>query len=91
VSDFDTEMAFIRALSVHGLKLSGDLSREDTRERIRVAICSQNLERAKFNHNETYGEAYSRCYRRPVEMRRMQRDEHQHPILDSADEEEEDL
>jgi hypothetical protein len=91
VNDFDTEMAFIRSLSVHGLTFAGEMSQEDKRERIRIAICSQNLENAKFNHGETYGQAYQRCYGRPVEMRRMPRNAHQPAILEPAAEEDEDL
>jgi hypothetical protein len=78
MTDFDTEMAFIRSLSVRGLVLSGELSQEDKRERIRTAILSQNLERHRFgmgpNHtSETYAQAYRRCYGRALEMRRAPR------------------
>jgi len=83
MADFDTQMAFIRALSAHGLRLYGDMSNEDTRERIRVTIMSRKLENKHFavgpDHTmETYGQAFERCYRRKVEMRRMQRDPEPH-------------
>jgi hypothetical protein len=85
VSDFDTEMAFVRALSVHGMKLAGDISNEDRCERIRVAILSQALADKKFTHGplrtmETYREAFERCYHRSLDMRRRQRDPTGRPI-----------
>jgi hypothetical protein len=75
MTDPDTEMAFIRTLSVHGLILSGNISQEDKRERIRTAILSQHLERHCFNalSSETYAEAFRRCYGRSLEMRRVPR------------------
>jgi hypothetical protein len=89
VSDFDTEMAFVRALSVGGTKLSGDMSAEDKRERIRVAILTQKRSDKNFGigpaHTmETYAQAFERCYHRSVEMRRGQRDFDGKPILVDA-------
>jgi hypothetical protein len=79
MTDFDTKMAFIRALSVHGLKLYGDASNDETRERIRVTILMKMLEDKCFavgpDHTmETYSQAFERCYNRKLEMRRMQRE-----------------
>lgn len=102
MSDLDTEMAFVRALSVHGVKLSGEMSNEDRRERIRVAILNQELADKKFAHGplrtmETHREAFERCYGRSLDMRRMQRDAEGRPItpvpmslLDEEDGEDED-
>jgi hypothetical protein len=89
VTDFDTELAFVRALSVHGLKQTSELSQEDRRERIRVAILIHKLEDQRFaigpkHAIETYGQAFERCYHRPVEMRRMQRDTHHRPTRDAT-------
>jgi hypothetical protein len=71
----DTELAFIRALSVGGINFSGGLSPLDKRERIRGAILSQNLEQASFEGEETYAQAFERCYRSPLERRIRPREE----------------
>jgi hypothetical protein len=78
MTDINTQMAFLRALSVHGLKLYGDTSNENTRERIRVTILTKTLEDTSFavrpDHTlETYSQAFERCYHRKLEMRRVQR------------------
>jgi len=95
VNDPDTEMAFVRQLSVHGLVLSGTLSAEDKRERIRVAILTHRLEGKCFawypnDHGETYGEAYRRCYGKALDQRRVPRDRFGKPIAPVIDLEDED-
>jgi hypothetical protein len=87
----DIELGLIRALSVGGLVLSGNLSAEDKRERIRVAIFQHKLKDQPFDDCLTYGEAFGQCFGRPFEMGRMHRDETPRPNLDEADEEDEDL
>ena len=69
----DIEMAFIRILSTKGLILSGAISPEDRRERIRVTIMQRNIKDAPFDAQLTYGQAFERCYQRGVELRRAQR------------------
>jgi hypothetical protein len=75
----DIEMSFIRTLSVNGVILSGTLSVEERRERIRVAIIQQRLAVERYSEQLTYAQAYQRCYDRPLEMRRVERDAHQRP------------
>jgi hypothetical protein len=69
----DIEMSFIRTLSVHGLILSGAISAEDRRERIRLAIFTQRLEAAPFDGTRNFAQAYEFCYDRPLDMRRAHR------------------
>jgi len=94
----DIEMAFIRILSTQGLILSG-IPVEDRRERIRVTIMQRGLKDKLFDEDQTYGQAFERCYRRAPELRRLQRDEHSRPQVhtragpgdDEGDEEDEGL
>jgi hypothetical protein len=79
----DIELGLVRTLSVGGLVLSGNLSAEDKRERIRIAIFQHKLQSQPFDEHLTYGEAFGQCFGRPLEMRR--------PIPESAEEEDEDL
>lgn len=77
----DIEMALMRILATDGLLLGG-ISEEDRRERIRLAIVQRGLKDRPWplDADMTYGEAFEHCYRRQVEMRRRQRDEHQRPL-----------
>jgi hypothetical protein len=70
----DIEMSFIRMLSVNGLILSGNLSMENRRERIRAAIVGQNLKDCPYDSEISFGEAYSRCYSQSVALRRGEPD-----------------
>jgi hypothetical protein len=73
--DRDLELEFIREFAVHGELLRG-ANVDDRRERIRVAIYANKLERALFRDSGVdYGQAYLRCYGRPIEMRRAVRHE----------------
>jgi hypothetical protein len=80
-------MAFIRELSTGGLILSGEISAEDRRERIRVAIHQRGLLQEMFEPELTYGQAFEVCFRRSIEMRRMTRDENTRfqPVLEVLD------
>jgi len=69
----DIEMAFMRILSTDGLILSGSISLEDRRERIRVTIMQRGIKDKPFDALLTYGQAFERCYQRGVELRRVQR------------------
>jgi len=73
-------MAFVRSLSVHGVVLSGGLSAEDTRERIRVAILMQRREACELAPGLTYAEAFRRCYGKPIELRKVVRDRFGRPM-----------
>jgi hypothetical protein len=67
--DRDIELEFIREFSVNGELLSHS-NVDERRERIRIAIWTNKLERAPFRDSGmTYGQAYERCYGRPIEMR----------------------
>ena len=71
--DQDLELDFIREFAVGGqlLKVSNV---DDRRERIRVAIYGRNLLHQPFRDSGMdYGQAYHRCYGRPIEMRRTVR------------------
>lgn len=73
-------MAFVRILSVRGLVLSSpDSLAIDKKERIRIAILSQNLKDSPFDATRTFGEAYLVCYRTSVEKRRIVRDDYGRP------------
>jgi hypothetical protein len=78
--DPDLEMAFVRSLSVHGTVLSGDLSAEDKRERIRVAILMQRRENTELEPGLTYAQAFRRCYGTPIELRKLVRDRFGRPM-----------
>jgi len=67
--DRDLELDFIREFAVGGdLK---DSRANDRRERIRLAIYGRNLLHEPFRDSGMdYGQAYQRCYGRPIEMRR---------------------
>jgi hypothetical protein len=93
----DTEMAFIRILSTSGVKLSG-FDAQDRRERIRVAILTQNMSSESFPFGpaylpETYAQAFERCYGSRLELRTRPRDSHRRPnvdeVLQDLDDEEE--
>jgi hypothetical protein len=67
--DRDIELEFIREFSVNGEFLNGT-NVDDRRERIRVAIWANKLERSPFRDSGlNYGQAYQRCYGRSLEMR----------------------
>jgi hypothetical protein len=67
--DRDIELEFIREFSVNGEFLKGS-NADDRRERIRIAIWANKLERSPFRDSGmNYGQAYQSCYGRPIEMR----------------------
>jgi hypothetical protein len=67
--DPDIELDFIREFSVTGGLLNG-LNFDDRRERIRVLIYTEHLLHKPFRDSGLdYGQAYERCYGRPIEMR----------------------
>lgn len=73
--DRDLELDFIREFAAGG-ELMKEISADDRRERIRVAIYAQKLAHMLFRDGPmTYAEAYANCYGRPLEMRRTVRTE----------------
>jgi hypothetical protein len=73
--DRNLELDFIREFAVRGELLKGS-SVDDRRERIRLAIYGRNLLHEPFRDSGMdYGQAYQRCYGRPIEMRRTVRHE----------------
>jgi hypothetical protein len=68
--DRELELDFIREFAVGGDLRVGS-SVDGRRERIRVAIYSRNLLHEPFRDSGLdYGQAYQRCYGRPIELRR---------------------
>jgi hypothetical protein len=73
--DRDLELDFIREFAAGG-QVMKDMSADDRRERIRVAIYAQKLAHMLFRDGPmTYAEAYAKCFGRPLEMRRTVRPE----------------
>jgi len=67
--DRDLELDFIREFSTGGELFEG-LNVDTRRERIRVAIYTQQLPQLLFRDGPmTYAEAYAECFGRPLEMR----------------------
>jgi hypothetical protein len=67
--DRDIELEFIREFSVNGEFLHS-WNVDERRERIRIAIWTNKLERAPFRDSGmNYAQAYEACYGRSIEMR----------------------
>jgi hypothetical protein len=70
--DPELELDFVREFSVRG-QLE-NLSIDNRRERIRIAIYTQQLMHKPFRDSGIdYATAYERCYKQPLEMRRHPR------------------
>ena len=70
----DIELAFIREFSVGGVALSGAMSSEARRDRIRLEIYRhQRGDLPLQDSGMTYSQAYRKAYGRPIEMRLMPR------------------
>jgi hypothetical protein len=70
--DQDLDMNFIREFAIGGDLLSASIAHRS--ERIRVAIYRRNLLHTPFRDSGMdYGQAFERCYRRPIEMRQTVR------------------
>jgi hypothetical protein len=83
--DRELELDFIREFAVGGDLLTGS-SVDDRRERIRVAIYGKKRLNEPFRDSGMdYGEAYQRCYGRPIEMRRTVRHEPKSESLVESD------
>jgi len=71
----ELELDFIREFAVGGELFNGT-NIEDRRERIRLAIYRQDLVHKPFRDSGSdYAQAYRNCYGRPIEMRRICRQE----------------
>ena len=84
LSQLDIELTFIRSLACSGFILSGpQLSQEDRRERIRVAIMKAQVHDKPFpiDGSITYGQAFLMAYNRPCELRRFDRDQNGKTIV----------
>jgi hypothetical protein len=80
--DPDLELDFIREFATGG-QIMKDISAEDRRERIRVAIYVKKLAHMLFRDGPmTYAEAYANCFGRPIEMRRTVRTEPTERLID---------
>jgi hypothetical protein len=77
LSRVDIEMTFIRSLACSGVILSGtQLSPEDRRERIRIAIMKTHMNNKPLPTDPTltYAQAFQLAYNRPCELRQAERD-----------------
>jgi hypothetical protein len=73
--DWDLELDLIREFSVGGV-FHGTTSKQDRREHIRVSIYRNNLVQKPFRDTGlTYAQAYEACFRAPLELRKVPRDE----------------
>lgn len=82
----DTDLGFIRALSVHGLQLALDMPKADFQEKVRVAILTSRLAGKDFEVGpdgamETFREAYERRFERSLDLRRTLRDAYGRVII----------
>jgi hypothetical protein len=84
--DRDLELDFIREFSTGGETLIG-LGLDSRRERIRVAIYTQNLPNMRFREGPmTYAEAYAECFGQPLEMRSSTRHQPKSAATEPPDE-----
>jgi hypothetical protein len=77
LSRSDIELTFIRSLACSGIILSGpQLSPEDRRERIRIAIMKSQMNNKPLpiDPSMTYAQAFQVAYNRPCELRHAERD-----------------
>jgi hypothetical protein len=80
----DIEMTFIRSLACSGVILSGtQLSPEDRRERIRIAIMKAQMNNKPLptDPTVTYAQAFQLAYNRPCELRQAERDRFNREIV----------
>lgn len=87
LSRADIEMTFIRSLACSGVILSGtQLSAEDRRERIRIAIMKSHMSNRPLPTDPTltYAQAFQIAYNRPCELRQAERDRFNREIVFSA-------
>ena len=72
----DIELDFIREFAHSGANLGSIISREDRRERIRIAILKEKKQDLRFRDTPlTYAQTYRLAYNKPIDLRRFPRDE----------------
>ena len=84
LSRTDIELTFIRSLACSGVILSGtQLSPEDRRERIRIAIMKSHMNNKPLPTDPTltYAQAFQLAYNRPCELRQAERDRFNREIV----------
>ena len=84
LSSQDIEMTFVRSLSCGGVALGGaQLSSDDRRERIRIAIMKMRMSNKPLpiDPTVTYGQAFEQLYHRPCELRVAERDRYGREVL----------
>lgn len=80
----DIELAFIREFSSGSVILSGPMSSEARRDRIRVEIYRhQRGDQLLQDSGLTYSQAYRKAYGRPIEMRLVPREPKNQSIMES--------
>jgi hypothetical protein len=73
-SEFEFEC--VREFSHSGVQLGASVSREERRERIRVAIMRENKQHKRWRDTQlTYAAAYQQAYGKPIELRRAGEEE----------------
>lgn len=76
------DLQFIREFSVNGTQLTGPISSDQRRERIRVEIWRNKRGVEPFyDSHMTYAEAYYVCYGKPLDLRSMARDQFGRPPM----------
>jgi hypothetical protein len=84
------ELDFIREFQHSGAQLGPDVSREERRERIRVAILREGKETLLYHDTQlTYAQIYQQAYSQPIELRRFRRESP--PVEDLPEDETDDL
>jgi hypothetical protein len=75
------DLAMVREFSTAGVQLTGPVSSEQRRERIRVEIWrNKRAELPFYDSGMTYAQAYKKCYGKALELRSSARDEHGRPV-----------
>lgn len=88
LSSQDIEMTFVRSLACSGVVLGGaQLSSEDRRERIRIAIMKMHVgnKPLPIDPTVTYAQAFRQLYNRPCELRVAERDRYGREVLTGDD------
>jgi hypothetical protein len=71
ISRSEFEFECVREFSHSGVQLGASVSREERRERIRVAIMRENKQHKPWRDTPlTYAAAYQQAYGKPIELRR---------------------
>ena len=88
LSSQDIEMTFVRSLSCNGVVLgSAQLSCDDRRERIRIAIMKTRMSNKPLpiDPTLTYAQAFRQLYNQPCELRVAERDRYGREVASEYD------